>query len=362
MKKITILLPFFLDGGVERVMLNLSNGFIENGFSVDFVFISNSKGPLVKEISKECRIFELNKKGTISALLPFLRYIKKEKPDVILAALTPANLLSIFAKIICFKKIKVFIEIQIAVRTHISTSFLKSKFRPFIYKIFFRFADKVVAASKGIEEDLKYFGVKSSKIVVIYNPVSSTYTDKMGNEKNEHPWFSNKEIPVILAVGRLHKQKDFPVLLEAFSKVLVKKEARLIILGEGEERKNLEEIIIKLNIKEKVDLFGFTNNPYSFMKNAPLFVLSSGWEGFGNVVAEALSFGTPVVSTNCPWGPSEILENGKYGRLVPVGDSGALANAIIESLINKHSPELELEGAKRFKTEVVLAQYLDLIK
>ena len=165
---------------------------------------------------------------------------------------------------------------------------------------------------------------------------------------------------MILGVGRLTQAKDFPTLIRAFALVRKKRAARLMILGEGEERPKLEALVRELGLEREVTLPGFVDNPYKYMKRAAVFVLSSKWEGFGNVLVEAMALGTPVVSTDCPSGPAEILENGRWGRLVPVGDVYALAEAIIETLDEEHHPDVA-NRAKDFAVELAVEKYINVL-
>jgi glycosyltransferase involved in cell wall biosynthesis len=182
---------------------------------------------------------------------------------------------------------------------------------------------------------------------------------EMSQQEVQNEWFNQKEVPVVLGVGRLVAQKDFHTLLRAFAIARKERNMRLAILGEGEDRESLIKLAKELGIEFDFALLGFSNNPYAYMRRAGLFVLSSAWEGFGNVLAEAIALGTPAVSTNCPHGPSEILSDGKYGPLVPVGDPEKLACAILETL-NKPLPSGTLAaGAERFTTEHVTKEYLE---
>jgi glycosyltransferase involved in cell wall biosynthesis len=360
-KKITILLPFFRDGGVERVMINLAQGFLDKNFEVDFLFMTDAVGPLKKEIPSEVNIVEFHKSGVFGSTLSTIRYLRKNKTEVLLSALTPANIVAILAKWISIKSVKVIISVPIAVHTTASTTPLKAKLRPLFYKFFYKKADAIVAVSKGVAEDLLLFHIPANLIHTIYNPIISLDIEKRSQEPVSHPWFGLNDVPVILAVGRLHKQKDFPTLLRAFAQVVRQQPARLIILGEGEERQMLNNLVKELNIENTVELAGFVQNPYSYMKSSNVFVLSSAWEGFGNVVAEALAVGTPVVSTDCPWGPAEILDHGKYGMLVPIGEPIAMANAII-TMLNKHPDSILLkESAQRFSIPTITEEYINLI-
>ena len=212
---------------------------------------------------------------------------------------------------------------------------------PLFMRLTYRSADTIIAVSNGVADDLStMLKLKRNQINVIYNPVVSEHLIKNSREPVDHPWLTSNKVPVILGVGRLTEAKNFNALIHAFSIVVASIPARLIILGEGEQRDSLETIIDQLNLADQVDLPGFTNNPYPYMRCADLFVLSSIWEGLPTVLIEALSCGTKVVSTDCPSGPREILENGKWGTLVPVNNAEELANAMIFSLEHaSHFPD-----------------------
>ena len=361
-KKITILLPFFRDGGVERAMINLSQGLVDEGYAVEFVFMTKAEGPLKKEIPPQCTLFEINAKGILSSLLPMVRYLRKEKPRVLLSVLTPANILAVLAKKLSAVKVRTIVSVQVSVQTPLSTTPLKAKLRPLFSKFFYKQSDAIVAASKGVAEDLKTFAVPNSKITVIYNPVVPSDIEIKASEKVQDEWYENNTSPIILGAGRLHKQKDFPTLLKAFALVRKVQPARLVIIGEGEDRTMLEELARTLKIDHDTKFVGFVQNPYSYMRNSSVFVLSSAWEGFGNVVAEALAVGTPVVSTDGPWGPAEILDNGTYGKLVPVGDVHALARSIEEAVAEKTDSAVLINRAAQFSIPVITKQYLKVMQ
>jgi glycosyltransferase involved in cell wall biosynthesis len=223
-------------------------------------------------------------------------------------------------------------------------------------------ADKVIAISKRVAEDLALTAsLRHEHIRTIYNPIMTPGLYALSKHNPDHPWFQEKEPPVILSIGRLTPQKDFPTLFRAFARARKKKRLRLIILGEGDLRAELEELSRELEISEDVAFMGFVDNPYSYAGRASLFVLSSAWEGFGNVVVEALACGCPVVSTDCPGGPAEILGYGKYGTLVPVGDDTAMAEAIINSINREHDREGLRERAGKFSIEASVNAYMELI-
>jgi glycosyltransferase involved in cell wall biosynthesis len=222
-------------------------------------------------------------------------------------------------------------------------------------------ADAVVACSKGVAEDLvQNMKVPRERVHVIYNPTDPEIEAK-AQEPVDHPWFKNSKIPVILCVARLAPEKDLPTLIRAFSIVRKERPARLAILGEGSERAKLEALVKELGLDGDVWMPGFVDNPFKFMKRATVFALSSKFEGFGMVIAEALAVGTPVVSTDCPSGPAEILGGGKWGKLVPVGDHEKLAEAILETIENPPDREKLKERGRDFSLDRIGQQYLQLI-
>jgi glycosyltransferase involved in cell wall biosynthesis len=226
---------------------------------------------------------------------------------------------------------------------------------------FYPWADAVTAVSEGVAVDLvRAAKLSPSHVQVIYNPIVTPDLQKKSESLLEHPWFRTGEPPVVLGVGRLTAQKAFSVLIEAFAKVRKSQPARLLILGEGEERPMLEALTKELGIEQDVNLPGFVSNPYSYMAHAALFVLSSRWEGLPTVLVEAMSLRTPVIATDCPSGPREILRNGQYGQLVPVDDPGALALAIQNFLTDRGTCPEE-ESWKPFELDFVTDQYLHLL-
>jgi glycosyltransferase involved in cell wall biosynthesis len=204
---------------------------------------------------------------------------------------------------------------------------------PHLLGTFYRWAARVVAVSRGAADDLaRTSGFPRERIEVIYNPVIMPDTAPRAREPLDHPWFAPGQPPVVLGVGRFTRQKDFPTLVRAFGEVRRRRPARLLILGEGEDRSTLEALVAELGLAEDVALPGFQDNALAYMAGSAVFVLSSSWEGLPTVLIEALAAGTQVVSTDCPSGPREILQEGRLGALVPVGDAPALGAAILDAL------------------------------
>ena len=238
---------------------------------------------------------------------------------------------------------------------------LSVRLSPLAARLLYPLADGIVSVSQGVKEDLvKVTNLPKKRIDLIYNPVITPELFVKAREKVNHPWFQPEEPPVILAVGRLHQQKDYPTLLRAFVRVRQIRPCRFVILGEGPEKDNLNNLINELGIQKDVRMLGFVDNPYAYMVSSRVFVLSSAWEGFGKVVAEALAVGTPVVSANCDSGPAEILKNGKYGELIPVGDTKAMAEAILTVLAG-NTKQVDTDWLNQFKLENCTKKYLQVL-
>jgi glycosyltransferase involved in cell wall biosynthesis len=222
--------------------------------------------------------------------------------------------------------------------------------------------DLIIGVSNGVVEDtMKITKLPRERMVALPNPVITRELRAQGEEAVDHPWLNGDTVPVILSVGRLSPEKDLPMLLRAFDQVRRQRECRLIIVGEGPGRGELEALIGKLDMKECVYLAGFTENPFAYMKRAALLAFTSVAEGSGNVLIEALALGTPVVSTDCPYGPAETLAGGKYGALVPVGDDEAFARAMIETLDNPLPAAQLEEAAANYTVENSTRRYLEAL-
>jgi glycosyltransferase involved in cell wall biosynthesis len=231
-----------------------------------------------------------------------------------------------------------------------------------LFRLFYPWADAIVAVSQAAAQDIATLsGIPHERVKVIYNPIMTPSLLEKAQEAPEHPWFTGGQPPVILAVGRLFKVKDFATLIRAFALVRQQCPARLLILGEGEERLALEALTHALSVQEDVAMPGFAANPYAYMKHAAVFVLSSLSESFSNVVVEAMAVGTPVISTDFAGGTREILDNGRYGALVPVGDAQAMATAICAALDEPPDVAALQRRAGDFSLEKSFAQYAEVL-
>jgi glycosyltransferase involved in cell wall biosynthesis len=231
---------------------------------------------------------------------------------------------------------------------------------PYLIRKSYPSADGIIAVSSGVADDLaEATGIPRESIDVIYNPVVTPEVATASREAVDHPWLAPGEPPVVMGIGRLTPKKDFTTLLQAFAEVRREVPARLMILGEGPERAVLEGLVRTLDLAANVALPGFVGNPYAYLARASLFVLSSRWEGLPTVLIEAMFCGAPVVSTDCPSGPREILNGGRYGRLVPVGDLAALAQAITAGITGNIQPAPP-ESWRAFELGVVADRYLEM--
>jgi glycosyltransferase involved in cell wall biosynthesis len=330
---LALFVPSLRGGGAERVMLSLAEGFANRGFSVDLV-LAKAEGSYLKDVSNKVRVVDLNAGRVIKSLLGLVRYLGSEKSDAMLSAMGHANIVAVWARSLAMVSTRVVVSEHRNLTLSVQNSPSKrTYFMPWLMRIFYPWADAVVAVSNGAADDLaQVIKLPRERITTIYNPVVTPELLRKAKESVDHPWFRPEAPPIILGVGRLTKAKDFPTLIRAFALVRKERTARLMILGEGEERHDLEGLSKKLGVDADVDMPGFVDNPYKYMSHAAAFVLSSRWEGLPTVLIEAMACGCPVASIDCPSGPAEILENGKYGKLVAVGDVAVLAGAVLTIL------------------------------
>jgi glycosyltransferase involved in cell wall biosynthesis len=296
--------------------------------------------------------------------LPALvRYLQREQPEAMLSVFGYVNIIALWAWRLAGVRTRLFVNEQNTVSFEAGhASSRRGRLTPRLIKRFYPWANGIVAVSHGVSDDLaRLMGVSPERIQVIYNPsVVRAEVQQKAAAPLDHPWFKLGQPPVILAVGRLQVQKDYPTLIRAFAQVRRKRPARLLILGEGRERPMLEAYIQELGLERDVCLPGFVTNPYAYMARASLFVLSSRWEGLPTVLIEALCCGVPAVSTDCPSGPREILRDGEYGRLVAVGEADALARAI-EATLAAQTPTPPADSWRPYELETVVSQYTNLL-
>ena len=361
--RIAVFLQDLYGGGAERVMLALATGIARRGYPVDLVLVRR-EGAYVDDIPPGIRVVELGTRRTVNSVVALARYLRRERPAVLLTALVHVNIAALLARLLAGGRTRIAITEHNQISRNMgakASSTLRMAYRlvPYLYPR----AAKIIAVSGGVADDLTRFArLDRGRIDVAHNPVVTPDLLVRAAEPVNHPWFAEGEPPVILGVGRLSPQKDFANLLLAFARVRAKRPARLLILGEGALRPDLEQLADELGISKDVQLPGFVDNPMAFMAKASLFVLSSQFEGLPTVLIEAIACGTNTVSTDCPSGPREILEDGRLGGLVPVGDSEALARTIEQALDNPVPAELLRAKAEEFTVERAVDRYLELLQ
>jgi glycosyltransferase involved in cell wall biosynthesis len=359
---LSIYLPDLSGGGAERLHLRLLPEFLKADLDVTFL-LDRERGELLEPVRQlGARIVSLGADRQIKALPKLVGFLKTNKPDVLIANMEHMNVMAVLARRIANVRTRIIATQHNTFSEQAKRPSWQFKILPFAYRWTMPMADEVVAVSVGVADDLaNSTGLLRPRIRVIYNGVVTEDFDERANHTPDHPWFSEAP-PVVLAMGRMVEQKDFATLIEAFARVADRTDARLLILGEGPLRPRLEALVRRAGLDDRVSMPGFTENAPAYLKHSRLFVLSSRFEGFGNVVAEALACGTPVVSTNCPYGPNEILDDGRFGHLVPVGDTAKLGEAIIEALSTPISPA-SLQARGRFFNIASCAQsYCEIIQ
>lgn len=361
-RHIALFLPALNSGGAENSFIALANYWAEQGHRIDMLVVKHD-GAYRDRPHTNLDVVELGGKGMLRSLGPLLGYMRKHKPEWIIAALPGPNLIAIFAGLIA--RVIMRKKPGIAISQHHPFSQkcrhatrLRSRIRHMIARFTYPLADRVIAVSLGVADDLvERTRLKRASITVIPNPFNIAAISQKAGELPGHDWLENRDMPVIVSAGRLEAPKDFPTLIHAVAHC---DNCRLIILGEGPDLDTLTQLARNLGIAQRIDFTGFVANPYSFFARADCFVLSSLYEGFGNVIVEALATGTPVIATDCPFGPREILDNGTYGDLVTPGDEQALANSIQHRLDtqpdDKHA--LQRERARHYDITEIAQAYL----
>lgn len=378
-------------GGLERVVINLATEMAARGYRVDLL-VARAEGNMRELVPDSVRMPTLRASrrlaaharmvaadpGGLGRVFPLLldrkshwmfkyipsltQYLGKCRPDALLAAHTPVNLAALWARRLAGAGTRLVVSEHVTLSEQLkrTRTWYKHAY-PALMRRTYGWAEAIVAVSAGVADDLAArTGLPRAHIATIHNPVDPRVAPD-AQTPLDHPWFAAGSPPVVLSAGRLVDQKDFATLLRAFARVRRSRVARLMILGEGKQRAGLEALARELDIAADMDLPGWQTNPHAFMARAGVFVMSSTWEGFGSVLVEALASGCPVVSTDCPSGPAEILAGGKFGALVPVGDAPALAQAILTTLDTPPDRARLQARAADFSIDMVTDQYLELL-
>lgn len=350
-------------GGAERVFLSVADELAKcHQAEIHFVVDRVGTGETEKLVlTRGFKLVGLGCSRTLQSIIPLTKYINAEHPDILISAYTDTNFAALISAKLAKHQCKVIVSEHASLREHWQHAPFKRRLVLNTYvKFGYSFADYILTVSEGIASQIIGMGHSRNKVGCIHNPVrfNPTSIEKVTPLKSA--------TPTILAVGRIAKQKDYLTLLQAFNLLDKKINARLVIVGgvyETSEKQKLDSFIQENNLAEQVDFVGFTENIQDYYGVAEVFVLCSAWEGFGNVIVEALAFGLPVVSTDCNHGPSEILQAGKFGKLVPVGDSLGMAAAITQILDNNpFTPDQQVNRAKDFAETTIGEAYYQLFK
>jgi len=347
---------------VERQLVNLCCGLVELGQPLDLVLVKD-RSPALADLPEAVRIVRLGTRHTLTSVLALARYLRREKPRVLLAAKDRAARTAVLSRRLSGHNIPLVVRLGTTLSAALSGKpAWRRRLWYFLMRRFYPHMDAIVGVSKGVAEDVRQItNLPSERFHVIPNPVITRTVLEKAEQPITHRWM-RQDVPLVLGIGRLTRQKDFPTLLRAFAEVRKRRELRLVILGEGGDRASLIGLARELGIEEDLDLPGFSSNPYAWLRKVRLFVLSSAWEGSPNALTEALAMGTQVVATDCPSGPREILDGGRIAPLVPVGDAAALAAAMEQVLAAPVDPETLRAAAKAYTVENSSRRYLALLE
>jgi glycosyltransferase involved in cell wall biosynthesis len=359
-RPIAFFLPTVRGGGAQRVIVNLVQGMTERGIKVDVV-LASATGVFLSQLPPQVRVVDLGADRLLKSLAPLARYLRRERPRVLVSSMSHANLIALWAGRLAGSGTPVVVTVHNTM-SQSTAGRIGGALEPRLLRLFYPWAANVIAVSRGAADDLaRTSGLPRDRMEVVYNPVITASVLAMARRTPDHPWFAPGEPPVVLGVGRLTPQKDFSTLVRAFAQVRRGRAVRLMVLGEGEQRAQLEALADQLGVRADVALPGFRDDAMACMAHSAVFVLSSVFEGLPTVLIEALAAGTRVVSTDCPSGPREILQDGRLGALVGVGDVGALATAIAEAL-DRPRDAVPSDALAPFTMDAAVSRYLQLIE
>lgn len=354
-KRIAFVGPMKTWGGIELVVTSLCQEFIDRGHTVELILLRDSHRPYPDRLPAAVTVTLLRSRSKLDGIPALIRHLRLSRPDALITVKVHGALTALIARRLSRLKIPILVKV-----TNTLSRTTHSRIKRWLIRWIYPLAEGLIAVSQGVADDLvTQFGISRQSITVIYNPVLGRDFERRMRAPVNHPWLPVTNVPVILAVGRLTRQKHFDLLIRAFA--TLRQPCRLLLLGEGPERKHLESLIQELGCADRIALPGQVDDPIPYMKTASVFALSSRYEGFGNVLAEALATGTPVVATDCPSGPREILDSGRYGILVPTDNVAALAAGLRQALQDGGKSSVPVAAADRFQAAGVAAQYLEVI-
>jgi len=346
--------------GVDRAARHLIPALARRGYRVDLLKVRRH-GPELPEIPAGIEVIDLGSRHTYGCVPGIVGYLRRKRPRVLLSDKDRVNRTTLLARLLARVRTRLVfrsgttISIDLATRGPLERWIQRSS----IGRLY-PYADRVIVTSAGVADDMAaYSGLARERIRVAPSPVVPRSLLEATLPRPDHPWFGNPSVPLILGAGELCARKDFETLIRAFARVRARRPCRLMILGRGKAHERLLALSRRLEVEQDVALPGFVPRPYAYMAHAALFAFTSRWEGLGFVIIEALAVGTPVVATDCPSGPREILADGRYGTLVPVGDDAALAEAIAATLAAPLPGEALKRAALPYEIEASTDAYLE---
>lgn len=360
-KKVAFLIHDLRDGGAERITVSLANGIASRSIDVDLVLVNKvGKSSYFDSIEEGVRVTNLQESRTLTSIVGFRRYLNESRPDVVISALTHINVAAILARVAARHRPRLIVVEHNQMSKNIDqiNGLVRLAYAavPWVY----RRADLIGAVSEGVKADLvDRANLSAERISVLHNPVVTSLLKRQSRLNSNHPWLEQGEPPVVLGVGRLIPQKNFKMLIEAFAQLRKDRRARLMILGQGPDRAELERLAQSTGYDDDIAFLGFVDNPFAFMRQAAVFALSSDWEGLPTVLIEAMACGAAVISTDCPSGPSEILLGGEIAPLTPPGDAEAFAKALNFVLSSKRSIDQLVTRAEDFSLTSAVDRYLE---
>lgn len=348
-------------GGAERMMVNLAEGLAARGVRVDLV-LTQATGPYLVDVPSSVRLVNLRRRSVSAAIPALAVYLRRERPDVLVATLRYVSLAAAIAHALAGTDTLLFVR-EASTPSSRQRRSVKARAVGCLMRWTYDRSEGVLAVSEGVARDLvRTEGVAPDKLATLFSPVVTPDIAELARVDPQHAWFTTEGPPVILGAGSLRPEKDFPTLIAAFAKLRETVTARLVILGDGSQRSELERLARATGLEDDIDMPGFARNPFAFMARASVFVLSSVVEGLPGVLIQAMACGCPVVSTDCPSGPAEVLEGGRLGRLVPMRDPERLASAIAATLQSPPDTMALRRRASAYSADRVVSAHLALFE
>lgn len=360
-RRLTIFSPSFDRGGVERMLAQLARGLGDLGVAVDLVV--NRRPPhYLDHLPSSVRVVELAALGD-KPLEGAIRYLRSQRPRLLLSSKDVNNELALKARARAGVDTFIWFRAAIAETSRVAGQVFWKRWQSFRrMRQIYPQADGIIAVSRDLARDVSEItGIAEDLIRVAPNPVITPEMLELAAQPVSHPWLQEPGLPLILGIGRLARVKNFSLLIQAFARVRRDLPCHLLVLGEGRERRALERLAVRLGLGDDIGFPGFTDNPYAYLSRSRLFVSSSLAEGSPNALTEALALGTPVVATDCLSGPREILQDGHYGPLVPLGDANALAEAMVRTLAAPPPADFLRQAAQAYTLEASAREYAAIL-